>query len=169
MTFNKAEGDLTHYNSIGGFIEYQELIRHMKEYFPNMEALSFDDVNIYYDEDGIPSVEMKDISGIRELDSTFYANFPEIPDNPLDIFGFENNNASLPTVLFMRDSYYNIFDKYVAANFHYSLGIHYSYMYKFRDYIDLYNPDIIVFEVAERQIPAFTPHIINFYYMQMLE
>jgi hypothetical protein len=158
-TYNKSEGDLSHYNSVGGFIEYQELIRHLKEYFLEMEVLSFDDVDISYNENGDQIAEIKDTSRIRQLEATFFENIPAeirpVFRTGIEINGFENDDSSLPTALFMADSYYLTYGIFVAANFHLSVGIHYDYIEHFTEYLDLFQPDVVIIQVAERAIPDF--------------
>ncbi|MDR0220124.1 MAG: hypothetical protein LBI54_01810 [Lachnospiraceae bacterium] len=163
LVYNKAEGDLEHYNSIGAFIEYQELIKHMQVYFPDMKALSFDDVTISYDEDGIPYVKMNNVSGISALGAEFFADLP--PSSSWHYAGFVNDNASLPTALFIRDSYYDYggYGYFTAANFHYSIGIHYRFVANFKEFVEMYKPDVVVIEVAERQIPSFGRYMTAYY------
>jgi hypothetical protein len=166
MTYNKAEGDLEHYNAIGAFIEYQELIKHVQKYFPDLKMMSFDDVTISYGEDGVPSVEMNNMSRVWELSESFFAGLPEAASH-WHYVGFANDEAS-PTALFIRDSYYDFggYGVFTAANFRYSIGIHYSYIANYKEIIDLFQPDVVIVEVAERQLPSFAEYVVDYYERQ---
>ena len=53
--FNKDGNQymLTHYNEIGAFFAYRELMKHIRTYIPKMEVLSLDDIEITYANIGI--------------------------------------------------------------------------------------------------------------------
>ena len=165
-SFNRAHGDLTHYNDIGAFLEYLELMEHLNFHFSEMVPYTFDDVTIIYDEKEIPILSLKQDAPYVQLDASFFDNIEVERPFSWEQMAFENEDKTLPTILFMRDSYTNGFIKYIAPHFGKTIAIHYSNMENFKEYVDLYKPDIIVFEAAERQLKGFASRMINFYKKQ---
>ena len=158
--FNKANGDLSHYNDVGAFFAYQELMKHISVYMPYMEPLTIDDINISNYE-RIPEVALVEDIKYHRLEATF---FDEVNlDYPSDGLAFENDDKSLPTILVMRDSYFgsgNYISRYISQHFGKTILIHHREMKHFEEYIDYFNPDIVVFESAERELRPFVNAII---------
>ena len=159
MLYNVSSGDLVHYNEIGAFFAYRELMRHVNIYFPEIIPYELDDINIGYDRTGIPDVSIKAKTSYRKLDLSFFDDI-----NIHRPFGWENANAmyeneepDLPVILFLNDSfaYDQFIGKYFSNHFGKAIFIHYRSMEHFVEYIDRYKPDIVVFESAELELPAF--------------
>jgi len=87
------------------------------------------------------------------LEDSDFDGLPEIA--PGSWLGYENVDATLPTALFLRDSYFELFADFTATNFHQSIGIHYENMAHFEEYVEYFEPDVVIFEAAERQIAWF--------------
>ena len=161
FVFNRSAGDLGHYNELGGFFAYHELMKHIHTNFPDVRPIELNEVNISYDSDEIPTVSLKGYLPYQMLDARFFDN--AIVNRPFswENIAFENYNVSLPTILIMRDSYAapEIFSKYLAQHFGKTILIHHRNMDHFTDYVQLYKPDIVVFEAAERQLKSFSEHV----------
>jgi len=144
--------ELLHYNETGSFIAYQELMKHVNKYFPNIVPFTLEDVNITYRINGSSSVTLKHEKKYRRIESRFF-------DDALE---FENKDSSLPKLLLLRDSYASWFSNYFPQ--HFSRTIIHSYWGNLEhlvEYINLYKPDIVVFESAERAIPLFASSVIG--------
>ena len=73
---------------------------------------------------------------------------------------FENDDPGLPTILVMRDSYAGAgtpertyLTGYIPQQFGTSILIHYLNIPHFEEYVDLFEPDIVVFEAVDRGLP----------------
>jgi hypothetical protein len=145
-------GDLTHYNEIGAFFAYRELMNHINTYFSQFKPYTLNDVDIKYDENGMSTVSLKQEPSYKKLGDDFQG-----------IIVFENDDTNLPVILFMRDSYgnENYFTKYICEHFGKTILIHYQNMKNLEKYIDTFNPDIVVFETAERQIGGFASLLVD--------
>jgi hypothetical protein len=156
LLYDKAEGDLTHYNEIGGFIAYLELMKHINAHFPEIGPFTFDDINIVWDDRGVPATSLKE--GIK-----YDLAGPEFFDNvrlhrPVDGVAFINNDESLPTILFMRDSYAgtgHLLTRYIPQQFGQTILIHWANMAFFTDYIKEFKPDIVIIQAVEREFTWF--------------
>jgi len=163
--FNK-EGDtsiLSHYSEIGAFFAYQELIKHINAYMPPIEAFSIGDVYITFDNRGvyqnIAYVQlMKDITHKR-IGADFFDGVPL--DNPSQGVAFKNRDSSLPTILLMRDSYagnkdFDYLSRYIPEHFGNTIMIHWRNLKYLNEYVEYFQPDIVVFESAERELAGFS-------------
>jgi len=143
LLYNKAymgKYDLTHYNQIGAFFAYRELMKHINTYFPQIIPYTTDDIEISYDEGRIPQVTLKSGFTYLKTDS-----------------GYDNTNKDLPVILFFHDSYSaeGYIGKYFAQQFGKAIFIHWSSISNIQEYINLFSPDIVVFESAERELGGF--------------
>jgi len=135
-----ASGDLTHYTQIGAFFAYRELMKHINNFFPQIIPYTTDDIEIIYDGNGNPVVTLKSGFTYIKTDS-----------------GYENINKDLPVILFIHDSYSaeEYIGKYFAQQFGKAIFIHWSSISNIQEYINQFNPDIVVFESAERELRGF--------------
>ena len=163
--FDKV-GDVTHYNEIGAFFAYQELMKHIIAYMPEMEAFTIDDVDITYSdsdiEPGTPDVRLKRGTTYKRLDPSFFDAVPLV--HPSHGVAFENEDASLPTILLMRDSYAgdgNYFSRYIPEHFGKTIMIWWSDMAYFAEYVKAFEPDVVAFESAERELGGFAGHVMG--------
>lgn len=161
MLYNKDIGDLTHYNEIGAFFAYQELMKHIKTYMPEMEMFTLNDIDITYAERSVypnaPDVSLKHETAYSRLESNFFENVPL--NNPSQGVAFENKDFTLPTVLIMRDSYAGdgtFFSRYIPEHFGKTILVHWANMANLKSYIEYFKPDIVVFESAERELGGFS-------------
>ena len=154
---NVSSGDLTHYNEIGAFFAYRELMRHINTYLPEIIPYEIGDVDIQYDHIGIPSVSLKQEKLYKKLDQSFFNRFDYDQNTMAFNVAFENIDYSLPVILFLRDSFAEelFIGKYIAQHFGKTIMIHFVNAGHIDEYIDRYKPDIVVFESAERQLDGF--------------
>ncbi|GHU08144.1 hypothetical protein FACS1894158_17210 [Betaproteobacteria bacterium] len=153
--YPKASGDLTHYNEIGSFFAYQELMRHIQPYFPDFVSYGMEDVTIRHDDDGTATVSLKQAAAYKELAQDFFDDITVARPFTTENQAFENNNADLPTILILCDSYVthtSFLTKYIAQQFGKTIAIHYRNLDHFEEYITKYDPDIVLFETSERQL-----------------
>ena len=154
MSFDSA---FAHYNEIGAFFAYRELMKHINIYFPDIIPYEMKDIDISYDEKKIPHVSLKLGKKYQKLDQSFFDNIDVFRPFTWENEAYENTESGLPVILFLRDSYAEekYIGKYVAQHFDKTIMIHYSNIEHFEEYVDKYKPDIVVFESAERGIEWF--------------
>jgi len=148
---NGNSWELTHWNETGSFIAYQELMKHINKYFPNLVPFTLDDVDISYFINGSSNVTLKREKNYKKIEARFFD----------DAIEFENNDSSLPTLLLFHDSYAEWFPNYLPQHFGRTIMHYSSTLNRLEEYIDLYKPDIVVFESAERYIPDFSNTVIG--------
>ena len=161
-----AAGILSHYNEIGAFLAYQELMKHINAYMPEMKAFTTSDIDIAYVDRGIyqniPEVQLKRGVTYKRLEANFFDGIPL--GHPSQGVAFENEDASLPTILLMRDSYAGngtYISRYIPEHFGKTIMIHFANMEYLDDYIEHFHPDIVVFESAERELGEFSNFMAN--------
>ena len=162
LTYNTSSGDLTHYNQIGAFFAYRELMKHINVYFPDIIPYKTDDIKISYDEFGIPDVTLKSGFTYIRLDSSFFDNVNVNKEFAWGNHAYENMNSNLPVILFFCDSNAEeqLIGKYFAQQFGKAIFIHYRNASKIQEYINLFKPDIVVFESAERELEGFIENVV---------
>ena len=149
--------DFAHYNQIGAFLAYLELMKHINAYFPRIVPYGLHDINIDYDGKGIPAVSLKAETVYKKQDVSFFDNVDLIRPFTWENEAYENRDPDLPKVLFLRDSYTSeqFLGKYFAQHFGTAVFIHYANASNFEEFVSLYKPDIVVFESAERALENF--------------
>ena len=151
-----------HYNEIGAFFAYRELMKHINTYFPQIVAYKLDDIEINYDEKEIPNVHLKQGFTYKRLDPSFFDNVDVLRPFTWQNHAYENMNPNLPVILFLCDSYASweqYIGKYIAQQFGKATFIHYSNIRNIQEYINQFKPDIIVFESAERDLGGFAYYV----------
>jgi hypothetical protein len=152
-------GDLTHYNEIGAFFAYRELMCHINTYYPDIIPYSLDDIDIDCDENGVARVNLKENPEYTKYDDSFFDNVTTNSSDGWANRAFESTARNSPAILILRDSYMgdenSFILKYIARHFSKTIAIHFLNMNNLEQYIDAFNPDIMVLETAERQIPGF--------------
>jgi hypothetical protein len=161
LLYSVSSGDLTHYNEIGGFFAYHELMKHINIYFPNITPFEIDDIEININTPNYSIVSLKAEKTYKELAPSFFDNIDLKRPFTWENIIFENTKPNLPVIMFFRDSYANeqLFGKYIAQQFGRTILLHYINLEHFEEYIDKYKPDIVVFESAERDLKSFTSMI----------
>jgi len=142
--------ELCHYNETGAFIAYMELMEHINKYFPKLKPFTFDDVDVTYLINGSSNVTLKQKKNYKGIEPRFFDDAVE----------FENEDLNLPVLLFAYDSYAEWFINFIPQHFGRTIMHHFCTLDRLEEYIDLYKPDIVVFESAERNIPWFAETVI---------
>jgi hypothetical protein len=151
---------LTHYNEIGAFFAYRELMKHINVYFPQIIPYELGDIEIKYNKEGTHTVSLKTEITYRRPE---YSLFDSLNFIDHDLWGrafneaYENIDLDLPVILFLRTSYSNenYIGKYIARHFGKVIMTHFMNMEYIEEYIDRFNPDIVIFESTERQLDMF--------------
>ena len=153
-------GALTHYNQIGAFFGYRELMRHINIHFPGMVPYELEDLEISYDELGEnPVVSFKEEKRYKKLDSSFFEDFSVVDDwwghNWNE--AYENTDPGLPVILLFRTSFSGeeYTGKFIAQHFGKAILTQFVNMGHIEEYVTKYKPDIVVFETAERALDMF--------------
>jgi hypothetical protein len=158
--------DVVHYNEIGAFFAYRELMKHINIHFPEIVPYELNDIDISYNEKGIPDVSLKTETTYKRLDQSFFDDIELIRPFIWENGAYENNDTALPVILFLRDSYTGYFyggglderkyiTQFIASHFGWAIFIHFQYMEHFEEYVTKYKPDIVVFESSEHQLRWF--------------
>jgi hypothetical protein len=157
----RPPGDIPHYNEIGAFFAYRELMNHINTHYSDIVPYSLDDIDIDCDENGVADISFKEKTSFKQLNSSFFDNVDVHRPFDWDNLAFENLNTDSLTILAMRDSYFYYRDnstfisKYIAQHFNKTILISYSNIVNLKQYVDTFTPDIVVFEAAERGIDQF--------------
>ena len=151
-----------HYNQLGAFFAYRELMRHINVYFPDIKPFEIDDVDITYDKKEQPSVILRE-TAYKKRDPSFFDDVNLIRPFSWENSAFENVEQDLPVILFLSDSYSHemYFGKYIAQHFGTTIQIHYYNIANFNEYLEKYNPDIVVFETVEYNIELFANSVLQ--------
>jgi hypothetical protein len=141
-------------------------MRHVKAYYPGMRPFTLDDVAFANDAN---NVEIKAGVSFKALDARFFDGVELIRPFDWENYAFENDDPSLPTILVMRDSYagkFKFLARYLPEHFGRTILIHYDNMRHFEAYVAYFQPDIVVFETAERQLNLFADSLLSGYNTQ---
>jgi hypothetical protein len=149
--------DFAHYNQIGAFFAYRELMKHINLHLPEIIPYELKDVDVKYDEKGRPLVSLKPKQAYQKLDSSFFDDVSYDNNQHLFNAAYENADPNLPVILLLRDSYAEeqFIGKYLAQHFGKTIMIHFVNMAHIEEYIIRFKPDIVVIEAAERQLEIF--------------
>lgn len=151
----------SHWNDIGSFIGYRELMKAINKDFPNLKALSFDDFSIVE-----KKIERANISSMIGIDTTWKKGpfleprfkpqsaivnkYKHTEDEYSEVLVKEHSNKSLPRILIFRDSFGEFMVPYISETFSRSV-------YVFTNYIDesiveREQPDVVVYEISEGRL-----------------
>ncbi len=141
--------ELLHYNSLGAFFAYQELMKHIGAHFPELSPFSIDDVDVTYLENGSATVVLKDAQFYKRITRGSASG------------EFDNSNSpSLPVCLMLHDSYAPYFTDFLYHSFQKTIRHHWNFIERLERYVDSYAPDVVIFEVSEHKIPLFAKAVI---------
>lgn len=168
--------DNAHWNNYGAFIGYLDLMGKVKKYFPSTKVLSWNDFDIatYKREvkvyNAVPFSET-DYSFKLKNSGTAFQTYGIL--DGLDLkssalcYTYINSNKDLPKALIFGDSYfYGFLIPDLAESFSQLTFIHTANSDRIESLINLFNPDIVIYESAERMfdltMPVLTNSIENF-------
>jgi hypothetical protein len=151
----------SHWNDIGSFFGYRELMKAINEDFPGVKPLMFDNFSIVE-----KKIERANISSMIGIDTTWKTGpflephfkpqsvivnkYKHTEDEYSEVLVKEHCNKSLPRILVFRDSFGEFLVPYISETFGRSV-------YVFTNYIDesiveRENPDIVVYELSEGRL-----------------
>lgn len=155
-----------HWNQEGAFLGAKKIVEELKKDFPEVQPLVKDDFDISFKKHNYTLNETllideksyyfqtkttyKDISNLYKNEVSLHEKF--------DYFSYwkqEKPKNSLPKVLFFEGSYFIEDDKnsFLIKATKELIGIHsYQNIYRFKEFYDKFNPDCVIFEVAEYAI-----------------
>ncbi|MEK5490585.1 hypothetical protein MKZ24_07615 [Paenibacillus sp. FSL R7-0297] len=162
--------DLSHWNNYGAFVAYQELMKKMKTYLPDIQMLNLEDFNIS------PYDRFSGLYGVLpfvETDYNFTLKTPyasvmdrslldklNISNSHLAFRYINEKNENLPKLLIMGDSYIYLFMlPNIAESFSEVTFLHWSNMGQVKDFVNLFNPDLFLLEFMEPAIGQFMDSI----------
>ena len=158
--WSSSPKDIGHYNEIGAFFAYRELMRHINIHFPAIIPFEFQDIDIGYDQNGEAVVSLKtEKTYFKFPDSFFSQDYFESSTWGQEAYG--NLKSGLPEILLLRDSYAHewYLGKYIARHFDRTIMVHLYNMRHFGQFVEMYKPDIVVFQTAERELRFFADSV----------
>lgn len=161
-----------HWNALGGFVAYQQMVLKMKSLFPNIpNPYNLSDYNLEMKEGrgGALARYLKSEETIREkrffmsldYDYKLYADTAEFYTAPEGFWYPEEyerrtinlRDTTLPKVLWFRDSFGRLVAPHLQHNFGYTLEIFDSWRYRLNeDIIINEKPDAVIMLILERNL-----------------
>ncbi|MBI3170283.1 MAG: hypothetical protein HYZ22_17500 [Chloroflexi bacterium] len=156
----------THWNCIGAFYAYNEMLSSIKMSNPDLKIHSMDDFTITTHETrfdlastmGIDlTEESMSVSPNFDVEITSASGIEQGYNNDLLRFVF-NSNRDLPELMVLHDSFYPAcLNSYVETSFSRTLSVPYNdiTMEQILEVIEVEKPDVVVLEFAERFMDYF--------------
>ena len=177
MVYTK-QYDAGHWNDTGAFYGTNNILEFISKDFPNVHPHSKDDFTIteenrqYLPTSKIEVNELVPVYSLKETnveDLTGKYDLFINRDSQQNHFSYFKNNTEaandLPKALVFQGSYLNGREKYLEDRFKEYIAIHnYQNIFDIDYYMNLFQPDIVIFEVAE-----YTIHDQYFSYEKMKE
>lgn len=150
----------THWNCLGAYYAYQEMMARISATYPETAAHPLTDFTIK-----VTGNRTRDISkmlgfqyreGGWKLNPKFKQNHLSVKNdkvNNINIRTVENSRKDLPTVMVFHDSFYiACFNTFFEQHFSRTISIHSRLVNDYRQLIEKEKPDIIIIEAVERNI-----------------
>lgn len=158
--------DAGHWNDLGAFYGVNNLLKNINKDFTNIKELEFSDFDIstipqnflkvskFKIKDYSPLFTLKNDNNYEDL-SNNYAGIKI--DSRYPIFSYTKNNnynaKFLPKALVFQGSYLNGREKFLKSRFSDYIAVHnYQNVFNIDYYYEIFQPDIVIFEVAEYTI-----------------
>lgn len=153
--------DAGHWNDLGAFYSINNLLGVVKEDFPQVNLLSKDDFDItskVQTKLKVSDFDIYDVSPVFTLknDSQYEEISSQYSDLKLDrnytTFSYYRNkeNSDLPKAIVFQGSYLNGREQFLKSRFSEYIAIHnYQNIFNIDEYVDQFNPDLVIFEFAE--------------------
>jgi len=162
----------THWNDLGAFVAYQQMIKSLDIWYPNMKALPRSDfkLQVTYDKaDLINMVGLTDIIKDEKLsliphnlrlahraDPGIYR--PDLPEYEQP-FATELKDSSLPRSVMFRDSFTERLAPFISEHFK---RIVYLWQDEFdQKIVQKEHPNIVIQEIVERKLMSIHPSVLN--------
>jgi alginate O-acetyltransferase complex protein AlgJ len=161
----------SHWNCLGAFYAYNEIISKLADSHPGLQAYSLNDFQIISSQsslldlpssmglnlkedmmDAVPKFDVK-LSTVSALDGVDIGKSLRI---------VVNSQKDLPDLLVYHDSFYTAcLNKFIEPTFSRTISLHYgdAGLAEQLDLIDKEKPDIVVFEFVERQMEWMARHL----------
>jgi alginate O-acetyltransferase complex protein AlgJ len=161
----------SHWNCLGAFYAYSEIVSKLADSYPNLQAYSLSDFQIIPSQsalldlpssmglnlkedamDAVPKFDVK-LSAVPALDGVKIKKSLRIVDN---------SKKDLPKILIFHDSFYTAcLNKFIEPTFSRTISLHYgdASLADQLDLIDKEKPDIVVLEFVERQMEWMARHL----------
>lgn len=157
--------DNAHWNTFGAYIGYQEICRALHPYFSNLRYRemwecafeSFEAQGLFNGAVPIAEEDYRITTGLENTwthDRAFMERFPYLTyaGDPLDWqLHTVNEDASLPRMLFVGDSYIRLLQPYLSQSCSEFTFLHLTDMQYLPELMAELHPDIVVIEWVERQ------------------
>lgn len=155
--------DAGHWNEDGAFLVCQEIYDRLREHDPRIPMLSKEDYNIgtitqkylltseFPINEEVPYYENK--TSNARVDATYD---DLVPGTKVFFRHYVNDVVDSPKALIFRDSYIGDMSKFFVENFSETTFASYSNLTSiddFRKYLEIFQPDVVIFENAERTLP----------------
>lgn len=162
QVFNK-QFDAGHWNRLGGFYGVNNILLHMKKFFPDIQLNKLEDFNIGIEHkdslpvskfpisENVPKFELLDsiTNNFLSLNNEYSAIKQSEKHKAFNYNVNNNSNNSIKT-LYFQGSYLNEVNDYLWPSVHESISVHaYENVIDFDYYFNIFQPDIVVFESAE--------------------
>ncbi len=166
--------DTYHWNDNGAFLGINNLLNEIGNDYPNVSTNNIEDYDLVVkekDEDGndiddqvyeyIPKNKAKDLTEKYFDGLDLYEDFSD--------FYYFDSNDDVPSILSFQGSYLMMEDrteKFLANNFSKTVAIHnYQNIFNINYYLNIFRPDIVVFEVADY---TFAEYYFAQYFMETM-
>jgi alginate O-acetyltransferase complex protein AlgJ len=151
----------SHWTEMGGFAGYREIIRHVKQLFPQIEAEDprdyiFQDKTIKGDLtymlylDGVISEETKIMVSKRPSHVKRYVDLWKGTDGQAPMMVFYTNRPELPSALIFCDSFIWGMSNFLAETFDRTILVHHQGLNFYSEIVEREKPDIVIYEMVER-------------------
>lgn len=167
MLVNNIKYDAGHWNQNGAFVSCQNLYSVFQQFYPNILPISQDDfiiddvVQPFLDtskieiNEYVPRYTLKESHAENKTEWLWDHVFFSFPNHYATHY-VNAQQSDMPKILFFSDSYLGGNEKFFKENFSQAAFIHrYNCVSQdaFEYYVDILDPDIIVFENPERSLP----------------
>ena len=161
----------SHWNCLGAFYAYNEIVSKLAVSYPNLQAYSLSDFQIIPSQnalldlpssmglnlkedamDAVPKFDVK-LSAVPALDGVKIKKSLRI---------VENSKKNLPDILIFHDSFYSAcLNKFIEPTFSQTISLHYgdAGLADQLNLIDKEKPDIVILEFVERQMEWMAKHL----------
>jgi len=144
----------THWNRLGGFYGYEEIMKHLNLFYPNIKAFDLSDYTLKSTE--IPGGDLAKMINMQDYyKDTWYNlvnkngnNYKYIVGTPNDFVCIsQSEDKTLPTMVMFRDSFAKNLAPYLSNHFS---KIDYEWSSFNKDIISKKKPNIVIYELTER-------------------
>lgn len=178
LSENKKLGQIyyrhnNHWNNLGAFIAYGQLIDYIKSDFPKVKKFEISDFEISFKESGVKGLE--GMMGLRDyyheqepvLTPKFKVRSKKMPEDCLSITArcadltSEINDPQLPSAVVFRDSFFQAVIPFFAENFK---KVHYIWkvLPLSTEVVNQEKPDLVILEITDQNMDVLTQDIFSY-------